>query len=82
MDYGKFMEKIGLCPGGIAVFHDLDQRTDKGTLNRAYQAYDAGDEAFQSFLVSYSAERGVSAEEANLYLYIRMLDRTSQRHFR
>ena len=76
MDFAYFMDKIGLCPEGVSVFHDLNQRTDKGTLDRAYQAYDAGDEAFQSFLASFAAEKGVSPEEANLYLYIRMLDRT------
>ncbi len=76
MNFGEFMDRIGLCPGGVAVFYDLDQRTDIDTLERAYQAYDAGDEAFWSFLESFAAEQNVSAEEANLYLYIRMLDRT------
>lgn len=76
MDFAYFMDKIGLCPEGVAVFNNLHQRVAKDALDRAYQAYDAGDEAFQSYLGIFAVEYGVSAEEANLYLYFRMLERT------
>lgn len=80
MDYANFMEQIGLCPEGVALFNSLDQRMAdpafRDAVDRAYQAYDAGDEAFESFLQAFAAEQNVSVEGANLYLYIRMLDRT------
>lgn len=76
MDYASFMEKIELCPEGVAIFNDLAQQTDEDTLKRAYEAYDAGDEAFASFLESFAAEKNVTPQGANLYFYIRMLDRT------
>ena len=80
MDFAVFMDKIGLCPEGVALFNSLDQRMDdpafRDAVDRGFQAFDAGDEACASFLTAFAAEQNVSVEEANLYLYFRLLSRT------
>lgn len=82
MDYSLFMEKIGMCPEGVAVFNKLYTRCGNPTfcdaVKAAYQAFDEGDEAFQGFLQSFAEAQNVKVEEANLFLYIYMLDRTYQ----
>lgn len=77
MDYIEFMNRIGLCPEGIAVFNKLYSIASDAVIRNAYKAYDEGDETFQGFLETFAKESNVSAEEANLYLYLRYLvDRT------
>ena len=80
MDYTLFLNKIGMCPEGIAVFNNLQQRTADPVfckaLEDAYRAYDDGDESFQDFLKTFATEQNVHIEEANLYLYIHILGRT------
>ncbi len=80
MDYTLFMEKIGLCPEGVALFNNLHQRIEspafQTALNDAFKAFDNGDEAFCTFLESFAAQQDVHVEEANLYLYLYMLGRT------
>ena len=80
MDAAAFMDGIGLCNGGREVFYKLHSRIAESgfrdAVAAAFRAYDADDSAFADFLVTFAADQGVSAEEANLYLYILLAQRS------
>ena len=76
MDFDVFLDRIGICDGGKAVFNKLHSQTETALIESAYKAYDAGDEAFVSFLEQFAETKNVTVEEANLYLYLHMCGRT------
>lgn len=82
MDYIGFLDRIGLCEEAAAMFMRLHSRTADpvfcALVRDGYEAYDASDEAFAAFLERFAAWEKVTVEEANLYLYLHMCQRTYQ----
>lgn len=80
MNYPEYFEKIDLQPQAAELFFRLHSRSETPDfakrLQEGYEAYDRGDEAFGEYLKEFAAEEGVTPEEMNLYVYLRMSERT------
>ena len=80
MDFKKYIEKISLQPQAAELFWRLHSRsTDVAFEKRiaeSFAAYDAGDEAFGAYLQDFAAAEGVRPEEINLYVFLRLSERT------
>lgn len=80
MNYQEYLDKIQLQPQAAELFFRLHSRSsDPGFGNRlkeSYEAYDRGDEAFGESLKEFAEAEGVTPEEMNLYVYLRMSERT------
>ena len=74
MDIQVLLDKLGFSEDAIAVCNKLHKMNLD--IEQAYAEYDNGDEAFAAYLEKLAAEHNIHATEANLYLYLRFLERT------
>lgn len=80
MDYKKYVEKIKLQPQAAETFWDLHSRSVDAAFEKriaeSFAAYDAGDEAFGAYLQEFASVEGVTPEQINLYVFLRLSERT------
>ena len=80
MDFQYMMEQIGLAQQGIDSFNSIHSRcSDPAVVKRLEQnfaAYDQGLDAFSPDLEAFAQELGVDVAVLNLYVYIRLSERT------
>jgi len=80
LDFEKYIEAIRLQPQAAEVFWKLHSRcTDaafEARLKESFDAYDQGDEALGEYLKDFAQAEGVTAEQINLYVFLRLRERT------
>jgi len=80
MDYVKLFDMIGLREEGREHFAKLHARTADplfcDALDEAIREYDKGDDEFTVYLNDFAKRENVSPEVMNLYIYIRLSERT------
>ena len=80
MDFQYMMEQIGLAQQGIDSFNSIHSRcSDPAVVKRLEQnfaAYDQGLDAFSPDLEAFAQELGIDVAVLNLYVYIRLSERT------
>lgn len=84
MDFQDMMQRIGLAQQGIDSFHAIHSRcADPAFVKRLEQnfaAYDQGLEVFSPDLEAFAQELGVDVAVLNLYVYIRLSERTLEEY--
>ena len=84
LDFERYIEKIRLQPQAAESFRKIHVRSDDAAfaqkLAESFQAYDEGDEVFGAFLKDFAESEGVTPEEMNLYVYLRLSERTWERY--
>jgi len=80
LDFEKYIEAIRLQPQAAEVFWKLHSRcTDaafEARLKESFDAYDQGDEALGEYLKDFAQAEGVTPEQINLYVFLRLSERT------
>mgnify|MGYP003294419345 CR=1 FL=1 len=80
MDFTKYLEKIQLQETACQSFWELHCRCGNAdfekNLSACYEAYAQGDEAFGAALKTFAEEEGVTPEQINLYVFLRMSEKT------
>lgn len=76
MDFEVYLNEIEICDGGREVFEFLNAKVDSDMIALAYDAYDAGDDAFAAYLEDFAKAQNVTTEEANLFWYLHLSSRT------
>lgn len=80
LDFEKYIENIRLQPQAAESFRKLHSRSTDAAFEakvaESFGAYDAGDEAFGAYLKEFAEEEGVTPEEMNLYVFLRLSQRT------
>lgn len=80
MDFQHMMQKIDLAKQGVDSFNDIHSRCVDSSfaerLKQSFAAYDQGLDAFSADLQKFAAEVNIPEEVLNLYIYIRLSERT------
>lgn len=80
MDFQKMFDEIGLAPQGIDSFNAIHNRSADpafvARLEQSFAAYDAGLDAFSADLAQFAAAENQLEEVLNLYIYLRLSERT------
>lgn len=84
MDFQDMMQRIGLAQQGIDSFHAIHSRCADpafvARLEQNFAAYDQGLEVFSPDLEAFAQELGVDVAVLNLYVYIRLSERTLEEY--
>ena len=82
LDFEIYMKRIDLPPEAVASFRKLHSRIEDAAFEArvadGFAAYDQGDEVFGQYLAEFAAEEGITPEEMNLYIFLRLSERTWQ----
>ena len=80
MDYQKYVSAIRLQPEAAELVLRLHRRSGDAAFEErvaeSFRAYDLGDEAFGEYLKEFAAAEGVTPEQINLYVFLRLSERT------
>ena len=80
MDYQKYVSAIRLQPEAAELVLRLHRRSGDAAFEErvaeSFRAYDLGDEAFGEYLKEFAATEGVTPEQINLYVFLRLSERT------
>lgn len=80
MDFEKLFQEIGLAEEGIETFYTIHKRSQdpvfEAAMEKAYAAFDESDEAFAAYLDTFAAQEDLAVEVLNLYIYLRLCERT------
>lgn len=80
LDFEKYIETIRLQPQAAESFRKLHSRSGdpafEARVAEGFTAYDQGDEVYGQYLAEFAAEEGTTAEEMNLYSFLRLSERT------
>lgn len=80
LDFEKHIEAIRLQPQAAESFRKLHSRSGdpafEARVADGFAAYDQGDEVYGQYLAEFAAEEGTTAEEMNLYSFLRLSERT------
>ena len=80
LDFEKYIEMIRLQPQAAESFRKLHSRSGdpafEARVADGFAAYDQGDEVYGQYLAEFAAEEGTTAEEMNLYSFLRLSERT------
>ena len=74
IDYSKLFEKIGLNQEGVKLFFDINTRIKNEEFRNqvilGYDAFLAGNEAFEKFVRAFAEKENLDAEQMHLYLTV------------
>ena len=80
MNYREYIEAIRLQPQAAEVFWQLHSRSGEeafeARIRESFAAYDQGDEVFGEYLKGFAEAEGVTPEQINLYVFLRLSERT------
>lgn len=80
MNYQEYVEKIRLQPPAAEIVLTLHSRSGsdafEGKIQESFAAYDQGDEVFGEYLKGFAEAEGVTPEQLNLYVFLRLSQRT------
>lgn len=80
MNFETYINKINLQPQAAEVFWMLHSRSGDAAFRKrlaeSFDAYDQGDEAFGEYLKHFAEREGVTPEQLNLYVFLRLSERT------
>lgn len=80
MDFQKLFDEIGFAKEGVDSFYAIHARCADPAfceaLNKSFEAYDQGLEAFSAYLEEFAAKEQLQVEVLNLYIYLRLTERT------
>ena len=80
MEFTTYLEKIQLQEAACQSFWELHRRCGNAdfekNLSACYEAYTQGDEAFGAALKTFAEAEGVTPEQLNLYVFLRMSEKT------
>lgn len=80
MNYQEYVKKIQLQPEAAELVLRLHSRAEdaafEGRVQECFRAYDRGDEDFGAYLKDFGEAEGVAPEEMNLYIFLRLSERT------
>lgn len=77
MTYSKFFQKVGIIPECQAVFFEIAKRESRKDFEEKIQIsirrIFESDESFGEYIPGFAQEENLTAEELNLYIYLRIL---------
>lgn len=80
MDFEKLFQEIQLAEEGKETFCAIHKRSKdpafEAAMEKAYAAFDESSDAFSACLDTFAAQEDLAVEVLNLYIYLRLCERT------
>jgi len=84
MDFERLFDSIGLEPIGKENFFELHTRCTEedfdAAVAQAFVEYEKGDAEFDEYITAFAEREEISVEVLNLYLYIRLVEKTLEEY--